>query len=231
MRLTPTVASNGLKAWCFWLLALGASLVGCQNGPPKEAGNFRKPDLVEIATLDPTIRLDIRYATTNNFMSRPMYRQARAFLQRPAAEALVRAHQSLKPKGYGILLFDGYRPWSVTKAFWDAATDEQRRIEFVANPRKGSRHNRACAADVSLFELTTGREVAMPSAYDEFTERAFPTYAGGTPESRALRDLLRTHMEAAGFTVLPQEWWHFDYKDWTQYPILDMPFEAIRPNE
>ena len=204
-------------------------LVGCQHGPPKESGNFREPDLVEIIKLDPTVRLDIRYATTNNFMRRPMYRQARAFLQRPAAEALVRAHQSLKPKGYGILVFDGYRPWSVTKAFWDAATDEQRKLEFVANPRKGSRHNRACAADVSLFELSTGREVQMPSAYDEFNERAFPNYAGGTAESRARRDLLRQAMEAQGYTVYPGEWWHFDYKDWRQYPILNMPFEAIAP--
>jgi zinc D-Ala-D-Ala dipeptidase len=202
-------------------------LIGCHTGPPRESGNFRKPDLVELVKLDPTIRLDIRYATTNNFMGRPMYRQARAFLQRPAAEALVRAHQSLKPKGYGIVIFDGYRPWSVTKAFWDAATDEQRRIEFVANPQKGSKHNRGCAADISLFELSTDREVTMPSGYDEFTPRAFSDYAGSTAEARASRALLRQAMEAVGFNVLPQEWWHFDYKDWREYPILDVPFESI----
>jgi zinc D-Ala-D-Ala dipeptidase len=204
-------------------------VLGCQQGPPKEAGAFRKPDLVEIKTLDPTIRLDIRYATTNNFMGRPMYREARAFLQRPAAEALVHAHQSLKGKGYGIVVFDAYRPWSVTKAFWDAATEEQRRIEFVANPQKGSRHNRACAADVTLFELRTGKEAQMPSGYDEFTERAFSDYAGGSAEARANRTLLREAMESAGFTVLPQEWWHFDYKDWREYPILNLPFEAVAP--
>ena len=202
-------------------------LVGCQSGPPKERGNFREPDLVEVIKLDPTIRLDIRYATTNNFMGRPMYRQAKAFLQRPAAEALVRAHQSLKSKGYGILVFDGYRPWSVTKMFWDAATEEQRRIEFVANPRKGSRHNRACAADVTLYDLNTGREVEMPSGYDEFTERAYPKYTGGSAEARARRDLLRQVMEAQGFTVYPAEWWHFDYKDWRQYGILNIPFERF----
>lgn len=202
-------------------------LVGCQSGPPKERGNFREPDLVEVIRLDPTIRLDIRYATTNNFMGRPMYRQAKAFLQRPAAEALVRAHQSLKPKGYGILVFDGYRPWSVTKMFWDAATEEQRRIEFVANPRKGSRHNRACAVDVTLYDLNTGREVEMPSGYDEFTERAYPKYTGGSAEARARRDLLRQVMEAQGFTVYPAEWWHFDYKDWRQYGILNIPFERF----
>ena len=214
-----------------WILWLALTLViGCQPGPPKETGTFRKPDLVEIKSLDPTIRLDIRYATTNNFMARPMYAQAKAFLQRPAAEALVRAHRNLKRKGYGIVVFDAYRPWSVTKAFWDAATDEQRRIEFVANPQKGSRHNRACAADISLFDLNTGREVQMPSGYDEFTERAFSDYAGGGAEATANRAILREAMEAVGFTVLPQEWWHFDYKDWRQYPILNLPFEAVAPS-
>ena len=209
------------------LFLMGSLLIGCQSGPPKEHGNFRNPDLVEITHLDSSVRLDIRYATTNNFMGRPMYRQARAFLQRPAAEALVRAHQNLKPKGYGIVVFDGYRPWSVTKAFWDAATPEQRKIEFVANPQKGSKHNRGCAADISLYDLKTGREVEMPSGYDEFSERAYPNYSGGTAEARARRDLLRETMEAEGFTVYPAEWWHFDYKDWREYPILNMPFEQI----
>src|SRR5882672_7714449 len=192
-------------------------LAGCQHGPPKESGKFRQTDLVEITGLDPTIRLDIRYATTNNFLHRPVYAQAKAFLQRPAAEALARAQRALKARGYGLVVFDGYRPWSVTKIFWDSASAEERRIEFVANPRKGSRHNRGCAVDLSLVDLGTGAEVKMPSGYDEFSERAFPTYQGGTPESRALRDLLREVMEAEGFTVYTAEWWHFDYKDWKQY--------------
>lgn len=210
------------------LLAL-LLLAGCQHGPPRETGDFRKSDLVEIIKLDPSVRLDIRYATTNNFMHRPVYRQAKAFLQRPAAEALVRAHRSLKAKGYGIVVFDGYRPWSVTKLFWDSASEAERKIEFVANPKKGSRHNRGCAADISLFELSTGAEVKMPSEYDEFSERAFPTYAGGSTEARAARDLLRSVMETEGFTVYPAEWWHFDYKDWREYQILDLPFERIAP--
>ena len=223
MRVNPMMRPSLSIHFCVALL-----LAGCQTGPPRESGRFRPSDLVEIIQLDPTVRLDVRYATTNNFLHRPVYRQAKAFLQRPAAEALVRAHQSLRVKGYGIVVFDGYRPWSVTRIFWDSASDAERKIEFVANPKKGSRHNRGCAADISLFELTTGKEVAMPSGYDEFSERAFPTYTGGTSESRALRDLLRTAMEAEGFTVYPAEWWHFDYKDWKEYRILDIPFEAIR---
>jgi len=216
-----------VSPWFSTLLLAAVLLAGCQHGPPKESGQFREPELVEIIKLDPSIRLDIRYATTNNFMHRPVYAQAKAFLQRPAAEALVRANRSLRAKGYGIVVFDGYRPWSVTKIFWDSASEAERKIEFVANPRKGSRHNRGCAVDLSLVELATGREVQMPSGYDEFSERAFPTYAGGTSESRALRDLLRAAMEAEGFTVYPAEWWHFDYKDWRQYRIMDIPFEKI----
>ncbi len=210
------------------LLALAMLLLaGCQSIPPKEAGNFRKPDLVEITRLDPSIRLDIRYATTNNFLHRPVYRQARAFLQRPAAEALARVNASLKSKGYGLLVFDGYRPWSVTKIFWDMASEEERKIGFVANPQKGSRHNRACAVDLSLYDLRTGSEVAMPGGYDEFSERAFPKYAGGSEKARATRDLLREAMEAEGFTVYESEWWHFDYRNWREYPILNVPFEAL----
>ena len=213
-------------SWRVWVIA-SLLLVSCQSGPPKEHGEFRPADLAELVKLDPAIRLDIRYATTNNLMHRPMYNQARAFLQRPAAEALARVNQALKPRGYGLLVFDGYRPWSVTKAFWDSATPAQRDIEFVANPRKGSKHNRGCAVDLTLCDLVTGAEVKMPSAYDEFSERAFPSYQGGSTESRALRELLREAMEAQGFTVYKSEWWHFDYKDWPRYRILNIPLEMI----
>jgi len=171
-------------------------VAGCQHTPPRESGRFRETDLVEVVKLEPTIRLDVRYATTNNFLHRPVYAQAKAFLQRPAAEALARAQRALKARGYGLVVFDGYRPWSVTKIFWDSASAEERRIEFVANPRKGSRHNRGCAVDLSLVDLGTGAEVKMPSGYDEFSERAFPTYSGGSPEARALVGRAR-HVDAA----------------------------------
>jgi D-alanyl-D-alanine dipeptidase len=123
--------------------------------PPQEQGNYRKPDLVELTTLDPSIKLDIRYATTNDFLGTPLYTQARAFLQRPAAEALVRAHRELKAQGYGLIIHDGYRPWYVAKIFWDATPNDKK--IFVANPAEGSRHNRGCAVDLSLYELKTGK--------------------------------------------------------------------------
>ena len=193
--------------------------------PPHETGNFRKPELVEVAKLDPGIHLDIRYATDNNFLSTPMYSQARAFLQRPAAEALARANHALRARGYGLLVHDAYRPWYVTKMFWDATPDDKK--IFVAKPWEGSRHNRGCAVDLTLYDLKTGAPVSMPSGYDEMTERAYADYAGGTVEERQHRAILRTAMEQQGFTVYPQEWWHFDYKDWKEYPIMNGEFEKI----
>lgn len=196
-----------------------------QQAPPREAGPFRTTDLVELTALDASIKLDIRYATANNLAGRPVYAQARAFLQRPAADALVRAHRRLEKSGVGLLIFDGYRPWRVTKLFWDITPPDKR--EFVADPASGSKHNRGCAVDLSLFDRRTGREIEMPSAYDEMSPRAYPDYAEGPAEPRKMRDLLRNAMEAEGFIVEPNEWWHFNYKDWQQYPILDVPFEAI----
>lgn len=210
------------------LLSLGllAAALGCSAGPPKERGEFRQPDLVEIVSLDPTVRLDIRYASSNNFLGRPVYTEARAFLQQPAAEALVRASQKLRGQGYGLLVFDGYRPWSVTKIFWDSTPADKK--QFVADPKTGSKHNRGCAVDLTLYDLSTGAEVAMPSAFDEMTERAYADYAGGDPASRRARDLLRSAMESEGFTVYKFEWWHFDHEDWKNYRILNIPFSRIR---
>lgn len=207
------------------LLTILSALLQAQQGPPKEAGLFRQPDLVEIIGLDPSIRLDIRYATKNNFLGRSVYKQARAFLQRPAAEALVRVNAALRRQGYGLVIFDGYRPWAVTKTFWDATPVDKR--EFVADPSKGSRHNRGCAVDLTMFDLNTGKQVTMPSAYDEMTERSHINYQCATPEARRLRDLLRAAMEAEGFAVYEPEWWHYDYKDWREYPILNINFKEI----
>jgi CubicO group peptidase (beta-lactamase class C family)/D-alanyl-D-alanine dipeptidase len=191
--------------------------------PPAEAGPFRTPDLVDIAALDPAIHLDIRYASTTNFLRTPVYTEARAFLQRPAADALIRILNKLKPLGYGLLIHDAYRPWFVTKIFWDATPPEGK--IFVADPSQGSRHNRGCAVDLTLYDLATGQPIEMPGTYDEQSQRSFPTYLGGTSLERWHRDLLRAAMESEGFSVYDAEWWHFDYKDWKQYPILNTPFE------
>jgi D-alanyl-D-alanine dipeptidase len=193
---------------------------------PETPQNYKEADLIELIKLDKTIKLDIRYATANNFTGKPVYPEARAFLQRPAAEALLRVHKQLKKQGLGLVIFDGYRPWAITKLFWDTVREDQRK--FVADPAKGSKHNRGCAVDLSVYDLKTGALLDMPSGYDEFTERASPDYKGGTALQTKNREMLRGLMEAAGFTVNPNEWWHFDHKNWREYKIYDIAFSAIR---
>jgi zinc D-Ala-D-Ala dipeptidase len=216
-------------ATCFlFVTVVGHVMALAQARPPIGCDPCKKSDLVELVKLDPTIRLDIRYATDNNFVGKAVYPEARAFLQRPAAEALLSVHQWLKGQGYGLILYDAYRPWAVTKLFWDITPPEKR--VFVADPSIGSVHNRGCSVDVGLYEIRTGLTVEMPSDYDEMTERAFVTYTGGTVEQRARRDLLRKAMKREGyFFVYPEEWWHYDFKDFRDYGILDIPFSAIAP--
>jgi len=196
-----------------------------QDAPPKE-DNKREADLVELTKLNNTIKLDIRYARTDNFTGKAVYPEARAFLQRDAAEAVIRVHELLKKEGLGIVIFDGYRPWRITKLFWEVVREDQKK--FVADPAKGSKHNRGCAVDLSIYDLKTGKLIPMPSDFDEFTERASPDYQGGSAEETANREKLRRLMESEGFTVNPNEWWHFDYKDWPQYAIYDIPFSDIQ---
>ena len=182
--------------------------------------------MIELITLDDTLKLDIRYARTDNFVGKVVYAEARAFMQRPAADALVRVHRQLKRRNLGLVIFDGYRPWSVTKLFWEVTPEDKRK--FVANPKTGSRHNRGCAVDLSMFDLKTGKLVEMPSDFDDFTDRASPKYVGGTAAQRKNRDLLRKLMEDEGFTVNDNEWWHFDYKDWKDYAIYDIAFAEVK---
>lgn len=193
--------------------------------PPVDPKATLAPALVDVAALDPSLRLDIRYATKDNFLGAAVYDAARAFLQRPVAEALLRAHRALLRNGYALRIHDAYRPWWVTKVFWEATEPAKR--AFVANPAKGSVHNRGGAVDVSLVRAADDAEVEMPSGYDEFSERAHPAYAGGSAAARRNRDLLRAAMEAEGFTVEKEEWWHFDHASARQYPVLNVPFEAV----
>ena len=193
--------------------------------PPEEKGAFKQPLLVELTTLDSTIKLEIRYATDNNFLGTKLYEQGRAFLQKPAADALVKALRFLKPFGYGLLIHDAYRPWYVTKIFWDATPDSLHWL--VANPAEGSKHNRGAAVDLTLYDLETKKPVEMPSTYDESSDRAHANYPGGTSRQRWHRGLLRRVLEHEGFTVNPNEWWHFDYKDWKSYPIINVRFDQV----
>jgi len=200
------------------------SCLSAQTSPPKEE-NKREADLVELIKLDKTIKLDIKYATADNFVGKAVYPEARAFLQRPAAEGVARVHKWLNKQGLGVVIYDGYRPWSITKLFWEAVREDQKM--FVADPAKGSKHNRGCAVDLGIFDLKTGKAIPMPSAYDEFTGRASPDYPGGTDEERGNRDKLRQLMEANGFTINRNEWWHFDLIGWEHYAIYDFGFGEV----
>jgi zinc D-Ala-D-Ala dipeptidase len=195
------------------------------DAPPMPAGlgGNRAADLVDLRSVDPDVRIDLRYAGANNFTGAPIYTNARALMQRPAAEALARVDRRARDRGYGLLVLDAYRPWSVTRQFWDRFPMHR---AYLADPLEGSRHNRGCAVDLTLVDLASGVEVEMPSAYDDFSERSHPQYTGGTAVERRSRDLLRSLMEAEGFTVYENEWWHFDYRNWREWPVLDVPFET-----
>jgi D-alanyl-D-alanine dipeptidase len=193
--------------------------------PPVETADHRPADLVDLASLDAPIRFDIRYAGPDNFMGLPLYERPAAYLQRPAAQALARAAKALEAQGYGLLVHDAYRPWFVTWMFWEATPAEDHM--FVADPAQGSRHNRGCAVDLTLYDLETGQPVEMPSRYDEMSGRSYADFIGGTSRQRALRGVLRQAMVAEGFEVYPEEWWHFDYKDWRSYGIGTKTFSAL----
>lgn len=213
---------------------LATPIMSCSDSK-REQGATVMPDipaqialpagLIEIKPETTGIQLDLRYASDNNFTGRVLYNQARAFLQGVAADALMRAQESAMKEGFGLTIFDAYRPWRVTKQLWDATPRSQRK--YVANPKRGSRHNRGCAVDLSLHALETGALVEMPSAFDDFSERAHRDYMRASAEAIANRTRLARYMEDEGFIGMSNEWWHFDYKDWREYPVLDVPFEDL----
>lgn len=189
--------------------------LGVQNNPDQE--------LVEIKKAIPSIVLDIRYATKKNFMGQVMYKQARAFARRPVVKQLQKIQTALRKKGYGLKIFDAYRPYTVTLAFYEKATDKN----FVANPTKGSKHNRGCAIDLTLIDLRTGKELAMPTPYDSFAPEAAADFANLPPHVIKNRDFLIQTMESYGFKVIANEWWHYDFIGWQNYGLMDIPFEKL----
>lgn len=195
-----------------------------QAQPPDDSGEgTAPPDLVDVAGLDATIRLDLRYASANNFLGHPFYAAPRARLERSVAAAVVRAHRALRAHGFGLAIWDAYRPWYVTRAFWDATPEESRWI--VADPARGSRHNRGAAVDVTLVDLASDTLAEMPSTFDEPSPRAAAFYPGGTSRQRWHRALLLSAMETEGFAVNQYEWWHFDHRDWARFGIGNAPVE------
>ena len=180
--------------------------------------------LVDLKKLDDEFQLDIRYASTNNFMRSKFYKNERAFFNMSAADRLIEAKNELKELGYGIIIYDAYRPWFVTKMFWDGTPENLK--HFVANPENGSSHNKGCAIDIGLYDIETGESIVMISGYDEFTERAYPNYMGGSKKQRDIRDMLIQVMERNDFTVYEYEWWHFNYNG-CDSGIMNYSFEEL----
>jgi len=210
-------ASPGYTQYKYGLKPTGytAYLQTVKANPQKE--------LINLETFVPGLVLDIRYATTNNFVGEQIYTLARAYARKPVAEALKKVQAALKPKGLGIKVFDAYRPYKATVKFYEVSRD----TTYVASPYKGSRHNRGCALDITVINLKTGEELKMPTGYDSFKKEAWPSTPVSDPEIRKNRALLIDVMKKYGFKVNGSEWWHYDFIGWSKYEVLDIDFETL----
>ncbi|WP_449435752.1 M15 family metallopeptidase [Pedobacter steynii] len=201
----------------------GLQVIGSDKDYKASYAKNPQNELIEIKREIPNIKLDIKYATKNNFMNQVMYKEARAFARKPVVAQLKKIQLVLNKKGYGLKIFDAYRPYAITLAFYQKALNKN----FVANPKKGSKHNRGCAVDLTLIDLKTGKELQMPTPYDSFAEQASPSYSNLPPQVIKNRTLLITTMQAYGFRVIKNEWWHFDFIGWKNYALMDIPFESL----
>ena len=179
--------------------------------------------MLNIETEIPGIIADIRYATDNNFTGEVIYTDPKAYLRKPAVTALKKVQDSLKHHQLGLIVYDAYRPYAATLKFYEVYPD----TDFVADPRFGSRHNRGCAVDVTLACLLTGKEIPMPTKFDDFSERAHPLYAALPDTVIKNRALLTGIMDHFGFTQYPTEWWHFDFAGWENYDLMDLTFDDL----
>ncbi len=180
--------------------------------------------MVEITDVVPGIKLDIRYATNNNFTGEVIYESPHAFVRQPVALALKIVHQSLNKHGLGLVIFDAYRPYSATVKFYEVYKD----TNYVALPWKGSRHNRGAAVDVSLIDLQTGEDIQMPTGFDNFSDAAHPDFANLPENVIKNREILITEMQKHGFRVYPYEWWHFDFIGWEAFDLMDISFSELK---
>lgn len=180
-------------------------------------------ELVDLEKFIPNILLDIRYATTNNFTKEKIYNLAKTYARKPVAEALKKAQTDFNKLGYRIKIFDAYRPYSATVKFYEVYRD----TTYVASPYKGSRHNRGCAIDMTLVDLKTGKDLAMPTEYDSFKKEAWPSTPVKDPTIKKNRDLIISVMQKHGFKVNSSEWWHFDFIGWQKFEVMDISFEEL----
>ena len=190
---------------------------------PLSCAKVASSELVDLHLLESSILVDLKYATEDNFTGQVLYDANRCLLRRGTAERLIKVQKRLIDKGYGLKVWDGYRPRSVQWKMWKIVQDPK----YVADPRKGSRHNRGASVDVTLVDRE-GNELAMPTAYDDFSPKASRDYLDLPSEVITHRKMLEDAMVAEGFIPLPSEWWHFDDPDWENYDLLDVPLSEIR---
>jgi zinc D-Ala-D-Ala dipeptidase len=187
-----------------------------KTNPEKELANLEKAI--------PGIVLDIRYATKNNFTGEKVYLLARAYARKPVSEALKKAQSDFNQLGYGIKIYDAYRPYSATVRFFELMKGD---TTYVASPYKGSRHNRGCAVDMTIVDLKTKQELIMPSDYDAMQKESWPTTPVLDPIVRKNRSTLISIMEKNGFKVYSTEWWHFDFIGWENFEVMNIDFEEL----
>lgn len=186
--------------------------------------DFPDKEMVDLETFIPGIVLDIRYATKQNFTGSRIYKQEKAFLRLPAAKALKNIQEKLNSEGLGLKIFDAYRPYAATVKFYEVYPD----TNFVAAPWKGSKHNRGCAVDLTIIDLETGEELAMPTPFDDFSEKAGHGYTNLPKNVIKNREMLRAIMTENGFSSIPSEWWHYDFDGWENYELMDISFADLQ---
>ena len=224
------ILSRRFASWAI-LVAILPGLFGpdtaraADPAPDHVTHALSRAGLVEVTALDPTIRLDMRYATTNNFTGRAVYPSGRCFLRQEAAARLTAAQAELRARGLGLVLYDCYRPFSVQKTFWEVTPDKSyvgRPVEEGGKPVSGSKHNRGMAVDAGLVD-GEGRALPMPTDFDDFSPRASRHFTGGDAGALANSRLLAEVMARHGFRPISSEWWHFDADGWKACPLLDLP--------
>mgnify|MGYP005624441659 CR=1 FL=1 len=210
----------------FLLLACGRMLCLSKPNVISNVASYKrkysKQGLVDISKINQAIRIDMRYATTNNFMHKKIYTSPKAYLFRSVAEKLSRVQKYLKKMGLGLKVWDAYRPYRYQFVIYDAVQD----VRFAANPSKGSVHNRGASVDLTLVDKN-GSELAMPTAFDDFTVKASSSYKKLSKNVLRNRELLKKVMRMHGFVTITTEWWHFNDKNWRRYLLLDIGFEDL----
>lgn len=196
-----------------------------KDGYLKSIAQNPNNELINLKTFIPKVVLDIRYATTNNFTKEQIYHYPMAYARKPVAISLKKAQEEFGKHGFGIKIFDAYRPYAATMKFYEVYPD----TNFVASPYRGSRHNRGCAIDMTLIDLKSGKELAMPTPYDSFVKAARPTFPVTDAEVKKNRTLLIEVMSKYGFRVNASEWWHFDFRGYRAFSVLDISFEELEP--